>query len=152
MILSNSHTIIFWINLSVKGAGFKLLSVECREKVYFLWALLASNLLASNLLKILAVCIYWSVCCLRIHLLESYWAVLSNYPKIMVSLSYIFCWGKHIFLIIIQIFTKKHFSFNFWTTDPLNIVDPSFVSFLRDLHTDDTLVANKYTKNIKWVE
>ena len=55
MILSNSHTIIFWINLSVKGAGFKLLSVECREKVYFLWALLASNLLASNLLKILAI-------------------------------------------------------------------------------------------------
>ena len=72
-----------------------------------------------------------------------------NIKKIMVSLPFIFCWCKHIFLMVFQIFTEKHFSCNFQTTDPLNMVDPSFFSFLRDLHTDDSLVANKYTKNIK---
>ena len=51
--------------------------------------------------------------------------------------------------MIVQIFTEKHFSSNFSTTYPLNMVDPSFFSFLRDLQTSDTLVANKYTKNIK---
>ena len=45
--------------------------------------------------------------------------------------------------------SAERFSFNFWTADPMNIVGPSF-SFLRDLHTDNQLGANKYTKNIKW--
>ena len=31
--------------------------------------------------------------------------------------------------MIIQIFTEKQFSFNFWTADPLNVVNPSFFSF-----------------------
>ena len=52
--------------------------------------------------------------------------------------------------MISQIFAGKHFSSNFWTTDPLDMVDLSFFSFLRDLHADKTSVANKYTKNIKW--
>ena len=52
--------------------------------------------------------------------------------------------------MIIQIFTEKHFPSNLWTADILNMIDPSFCSFLRDLHTDNTLVANKYAKNIKW--
>ena len=95
---------------------------------------------------------YWTVYCLRIHchLFESYWIVLSKYQKIMVSLQFIFCWRKHVFLMIIQIFTNKHFSSNFWTADLLNMVDPSFFSALRKLHTDNTLVGNEYTKNITW--
>ena len=68
----------------------------------------------------------------------------------MALLPFIFCWRKHIFLIIIQIFTEKHISFNLWKVDSLNMVDHSFFSFLRDLHTDNPLLANKYTKNIKW--
>ena len=84
------------------------------------------------------------------YLFESYWVVLSTYQKLMVPLSFIFCWRKHIFLIIIHIFAEKHFSSNFKTADPLNMIDPSIFSFLRDLHTDNTLVGNKYTKNIRW--
>ena len=30
------------------------------------------------------------------------------------------------------------------------MVDPSFFRFLKDLHTDNPLVANNYTKNIKF--
>ena len=30
------------------------------------------------------------------------------------------------------------------------MVDPLFFTFLKDLHNDNLLVANKYTKNIKW--
>ena len=52
--------------------------------------------------------------------------------------------------MIIQFFTEKHFSTNFRTTDPLNMVEPTIFSSLIDLHTDNPLVANKYTKNIKW--
>ena len=79
------------------------------------------------------------------------WKLLSCSFKMskFMSLSFIFWWHQHFSLMIIQIFTEKHFSSNFWTTDPLNMVDPSFFSFLRDPHTDNTLVANKYTKNIK---
>ena len=36
------------------------------------------------------------------HLLESYWVVLSEWQKFMVSLQFIFCWRKHFFLMIIQ--------------------------------------------------
>ena len=68
----------------------------------------------------------------------------------MVSLPFIFCWRKHIFLMIIKIFIEKVFFSNFWATDPLNMVDPSFFSFLRDLHIDATVVANNYTKKHKW--
>ena len=42
---------------------------------------------------------------------------------------------------------KKHF-FKFWNADPLNMIDPWFFNFVRDLHTDNPLVANKYIKNI----
>ena len=49
-------------------------------------------------------------------------------------------------------FTEKHFSSNFGTADPLNMVDLSFISFLKDLHTDNTLVANKYTKTSNGLE
>ena len=94
----------------------------------------------------------WTVYCLRIHyhLFESDWVVLSKYQKIMGSLQFIFCWSKHVFLMIIKIFIEKHFSSNFWTADSLNMVHPSFFSFLRELHPDNILVANKYTKSIKW--
>ena len=30
---------------------------------------------------------------------------------------------------IIQIFAEKHFPSNFWTADPLNMIDPSFLAF-----------------------
>ena len=68
----------------------------------------------------------------------------------MVSLPFSFCSRKHIFLMVIQIYTEKHFSSKFWTTVLLNMVGPSFFNFLRDLHIDNELLANKYTKNIKW--
>ena len=99
------------------------------------------------------VCIYRTDYCPRIHFhsFKSFWVVLSKYQKIMVSLSFIFFWLKHIFLKIFQIFTEKHFSFNFWTANPLNMVDLSCISFLRNLYTDHPLVAKKYTKNIKMV-
>ena len=102
------------------------------------------------------VCIYWTVYCLRMHYhsFEGYWVVILKYQKVMASQPFIFRWRNHIFLMIIQIFTIKYFSSNFWTIDPLNMVDPSFFSFLRDLHTDNTLRTNKYTKKIRlgWME
>ena len=45
--------------------------------------------------------------------------------------------------MIIEIFTEKQFSSNFWTAGPLNMVDPLFFSFLKNLHTDKILVTNK---------
>ena len=67
----------------------------------------------------------------------------------MASLPFISCWCKYIFLIIIQILTEKSISSNVWIAEPLNMADLSFLSFLRDLHTDHPLVASTYTKNIK---
>ena len=52
--------------------------------------------------------------------------------------------------MIIQIFTEKYFSSSFWIADPLNKIEPSIFSYLRDLYTGNPLVVNKYTKNIKW--
>ena len=49
----------------------------------------------------------------------------------------------HIFLMVIQIFTEKFFSPFFKKADPLNMVDPSFFSFLRDLHTDNPFKSVK---------
>ena len=43
--------------------------------------------------------------------------------------------------MIIPIFTEKHLSY-FWTADPLDMVDLPFFSFLRDLHTDNTLASD----------
>ena len=54
--------------------------------------------------------------------------------KNMASLTFIFCWCKHIFIMIIQIFTEKHFSSNFWTMGPLNMVDPSFFSAFWEIY------------------
>ena len=67
-----------------------------------------------------------------------------------MKLSFIFCWRKHYFCIIIQIFLTKQFFFNIWTADNLNIVDPSFRSFLRDLQIDNILLPNKYTNKVEW--
>ena len=77
------------------------------------------------------VCICWTNYCLRIncHSFESYWVVLPKYWKIMVSLPFVFCWRKHILSVIIQIFTKTHFSSNFWTAHPLNILTPHSLAF-----------------------
>ena len=41
----------------------------------------------------------------------------------MALLPFILCWDKRIALMIIQIFTEKKFSFNFWTAGPLNVVE-----------------------------
>ena len=97
------------------------------------------------------VCNNWTVYCPRIHynLFKSNWVLPSKYKKIMVSLLFIFCWCMHIFLMI-QIFTQKHYLSNFWTGDHLNMVDSSFCSFLRELHSNNILAASKYTKNLKW--
>ena len=54
------------------------------------------------------------------------------------------------FLMVIQIFTEKHFSTNFWTAVALKMVDPSFFSFWDIYILINILVANKYTKYIKW--
>ena len=75
------------------------------------------------------VYICWTVYCLRIHSFENYWVVLSKYQKTTSSLPFILCWCKHIFLMIIQTFTEKHLSSNFWTANPLNMVDISFLLF-----------------------
>ena len=47
------------------------------------------------------VCNYWT------YLFGSYWVVLSKYQKTMASLLFIVYWCKHIFLMIIQIFTEN---------------------------------------------
>ena len=47
------------------------------------------------------VCNYWT------YLFESYWVVISKYQKTMTSLLFIVYWCKHIFLMIIQIFTEN---------------------------------------------
>ena len=41
----------------------------------------------------------------------------------MALLPFILYSDKHIALMIIQIFTEKKFSFNFWTAGPLNVVE-----------------------------
>ena len=120
------------------------------------FSLMTSLIFIQNFGNYSFIWIDWKVYCLRInyHSFESYWVVLSKYQITMAPLPFIFCWRKHIFLMNIQIFIEKHFFSNFWTADPLNMVDPSFFIFLRDLHTDlhlhHPLVASKYTKNIKY--
>ena len=47
----------------------------------------------------------------------------------MTSLPFIFCWRKHIFSIIIQIFTEKHFSSKFWTAGPWTWLTLHFLAF-----------------------
>ena len=97
------------------------------------------------------ICNYWTVYCLRIiyHLFASFVAVPLKYEKIMASKPFTFYLRMHIFLTVIQIFTEKYFSSNFWIADPLNMVYLYLFSFLRDLHTDNRWMANKYTKHIK---
>ena len=51
--------------------------------------------------------------------------------------------------MIIHIFTEKYFPQIFEPLIPWASLAPHFFSFLRGLHTDKTLEANKYTKNIK---
>ena len=84
------------------------------------------------------------------------WKLLSSSFKMwknMASLPFIFCWSKHIFSMVIQFFTEKHFSSNFWTADPLNVVDPPFFSFLIDLHTDNPwwpIRISKTSNGVEW--
>ena len=94
--------------------------------------------------------IYWTVYCLRInyHSFESYWVGCSKYQTNMASLPFIFYLHKHIFLMIVQIFTAKHSSsnMNHWSLEdgrPLN-----FQLFEKSPY-DHTLVTKEYTKNIK---
>ena len=47
----------------------------------------------------------------------------------MTSLPFIVCWRKHIFSIIIQIFTEKHFSSKFWTAGPWTWLTLHFLAF-----------------------
>ena len=65
--------------------------------------------------------------------------ILNNYD--VITISFMLKWEYFLYW--------KQFFSNFWSTDTLNTVDLSFYSFLRDLHTDNTLVANNYTASIK---
>ena len=56
----------------------------------------------------LQFCLYLLNCLLPHHSFKSYWIVLSKYQKAMASLTFIFCWRHHIFLMAIQ----KHFFFH----------------------------------------
>ena len=47
----------------------------------------------------------------------------------MTSLPFIVCWRKHIFSIIIQIFTEKHFSSKFWTAGSWTWLTLHFLAF-----------------------
>ena len=78
------------------------------------------------LFKIWAITVLSVIHC---HSFESFWRVLLKYQKILSSLQFILCWRRRIFLMIIQIFTEKYISSNFWTADPLSMVDFSFFSF-----------------------
>ena len=72
-----------------------------------------------------------SFLCFRIHyhLFESYWVVLSKYQNVMVSLPFVFCLSKHIFLMIIQIFTERHFSLVFGPLISWTRLIPHFLAF-----------------------
>ena len=75
---------------------------------------------------------------------ELFFQNIKNYG---VILQFIFCWRKHIFLMIIQIFTEKHFSSNFWTANPQNMSDPHFLAFWEIY----ILITHCWpTKNVKW--
>ena len=72
-----------------------------------------------------------SFICSRIHyhLFGSYWVVLSKHQNVMASLPFAFCWSKHIFLIIIQIFTERHFPLAFWLLISWTWLIPHFLAF-----------------------
>ena len=50
--------------------------------------------------------------------------------------------GSIISAWLFKFLLTKQFFFNIWTADNLNIVDPSFCSFLRDLQIDNTLLMS----------
>ena len=72
-----------------------------------------------------------SFLCFRIHyhLFESYWVVLSKYQNVMASLPFVFCLSKHIFLMIIQIFTERHFPLVFGPLISWTRLIPHFLAF-----------------------
>ena len=80
---------------------FRIISLFCLRKHF---AVLTWLTFIQNLGNYSFVCIHWTVYCVRIHyhLLESYWVVLLEWQKFMVSLQFIFCWRKHFCLMIIQ--------------------------------------------------
>ena len=45
-----------------------------------------------------------------------------------IDIALLVCWNKHLFLMIIQIFTEKHFSSNFSTADPQTWLTPHFLA------------------------
>ena len=66
---------------------------------------MTSLIFIRNLYNCDVVCIYWTVYLFRIHYhsIESYWIVLSKYlKKNVASIPFIFCWRKHILLMINQ--------------------------------------------------
>ena len=79
------------------------------------------------------ICNYWTVYCLRIiyHLFASFVAVPLKYEKIMASKPFTFYLRMHISFTVIQIFTEKYFSSNFWIADPLYMVYVYLFIFLR---------------------
>ena len=140
-----------WTHMIKTGPNiFRITSLFCLPQLF---SVMTSLIFIQNFDNYSFVCIYWTVYCLRIyttHLkaidlflqnIKSLWRHNHSFSPDVSIFSY---------LMIVQILTEKHFSSNFWTADPLNMVDPSFFSFLKYLHTDNTLVASKYTKNIKW--
>ena len=127
---------------------FKITSLSCLRQHFLamifdfylkFWQLQFRLYLLNGLLSQNPFPLVWKLLSCSFKISKSYGVTTIHFP-----------WRKHIFLTIIQIVTEKHFSSNFWTADPLNMVDPSHFSFLKDLHTDNTLMANKCSKNIKW--
>ena len=87
--------------IKIGPKNFWITSLFCLRQHF---SMITSLIFIQNLSNCNFVCIYWTVYCPRIHyhLFESYWVVLSKYLEIMTSLTFIFCWHEHFFLIIIQ--------------------------------------------------
>ena len=141
---------------------FKMLAISVlslsTELYYIIYYYYTIFILLYYIYTIFILLLYSIIYCLyylrtHYHLFESYWVVLLKYQKTVASLPFIFCRRKHIFLMIIHIFTEKHFPPIFEPPTPWTWLTPHFLAFweIYILITHCWLISIPKTSNgVEW--